>query len=140
MSDTTSQEPPTKTVRKSLLAQLMALIRRPIEYGLIGAAAVGVIWLADSLDVLPLKFKGLGTEVEFGKKEKTVLNSSADQVASLEGKLQKLQGELAQVVGALRDCRRLDVTSAVVDALPEDSGNVSKATLSSEGYYSWRLP
>ena len=132
MSDTTSQKPPEKAGPKSLIAQFMALIRRPIEYGLIGAAAVGVIWLADALDVLPLKFKGLGTEVEFGKKEKTVLNSSADQVAALEGKLQKLQGELAQVVGALRDGRRLDVTSAAVVALPEDSGNVSKATLSND--------
>ncbi|RLJ40709.1 hypothetical protein BCF46_3279 [Litoreibacter meonggei] len=131
MSDTAPQDSPQET-KKPILAHLLALIRRPIEYGLIGAAAVLVIWLADSLHVLPLKFKGLGTEVEFGKKEKTVLNSSADQVAALDGKLQKLQGELAQVVGTLRDGRRLDVTTAAVVALPEDAGNVSKATLSND--------
>lgn len=132
MSDTAAKPAAAEQETNSLLSRLYALIRRPIEYGLIGAAAVLVIWLADALDVLPLKFKGLGTEVEFGKKEKTVLNSSADQVAALDGKVMKLQKELAQVVDALRDGRTLEVTSAVVEALPEDAGNVSKATLSND--------
>ncbi|TDT75409.1 hypothetical protein BDE40_2139 [Litoreibacter halocynthiae] len=132
MSDATSQDPPQKAEKKTFLAHFLSFIRRPIEYGLIGAAAVLVIWLADSLHVLPLKFKGLGTEVEFGKKEKTVLNSSADQVAALENRVHKMQGELAKVVDAVRDQRRLDVTAAAVVALPEDAGNVSKATLSNE--------
>ena len=132
MSDPVPQEPPKSPDRKPLLAQLLSFMRRPIEYGLIGAAAVFVIWLADALDVLPLKFKGLGTEVEFGKKEKAVLNSSSDQVAALEGRVLKLQGELAKVVDAVRDQRRLDVTAAAVVALPEDAGNVSKATLSND--------
>lgn len=127
--DVMSSEPSQVPSRASALSQVLALMKRPVEYGLIGAAAVFVIWLADTLDVLPLKFKGLGTEVEFGTKERKVLRTNADQVAELEGRVQKLQSELKQVVASLQDGRELDVTTAAVASLPEDAGNVSKAAL-----------
>lgn len=129
MSDDPTDPPPA---RLNLISQMLALTKRPVEYGMIGAVAVLVIWLADELDVLPLKFKGLGTEVEFGTKENSVLRSSADQIAELEGRVHKLQSELAQVVAFVNDGQRLEVTTAAVASLPEDAGNVSKAVLLNE--------
>lgn len=121
-------EPP-KTPSKLTLS---SLLRRPIEYGLIGAVAVLVIALADRLEVLPLKLKGLGTEVEFGTNEKETLNDTAAQIAQLEAQVGKLQSDLAEVVENIPAQAQFNLTAEAVRAAPEDRGNVSRAILAQD--------
>ncbi len=104
--------------------------RRPLEWGLIGLAAVLLIWIADYLDVLPDRLEVFGAEAEFRQEDKQVLIQNDKALAELRGELDKLKVDVAALVD--RNGGGSGPTAAEILEPPKDENVVSESFLQPE--------
>lgn len=121
---------------KTLTYHLLSMLRRPIEYGLTGAALVGVLFLANRSEILPKVFKGAGFEVEFQEK---VIRTTADTeqgikvlratVEEMRAELKSLRTALASIdAPVIADAPEPDAI-AQTNALQKDADGADKDSL-----------
>jgi len=106
-----------------LVIQILSILRRPIEYGLTGAALVGVLFLANRTEILPKVFKGAGFEVEF---QERVIQTTADTeqgIKVLRENVKDLKTELEALRSALETSDRPLVLE------PRSKSNVSSTLI-----------
>lgn len=103
MSDDAKQPSPPPTIR----SLIFGILRRPLEFGLIGTIIVLVMHLANQADILPIAFKGAGFELEFQKTQtdivQTVTNNGTiveqlqEQVAELQNSIKLLNSDIVEL-------------------------------------------
>ncbi len=76
---------------------VLALLLKPVEYGMIGMVVIAVLWSAQKLQVLPKTFKGFGVEVEIPQDQAEVIQESFKRIDMLEADVSKLRTDLANV-------------------------------------------
>lgn len=104
---------------------IMGVLRRPIEFGLIGAAVVLVLHLANQADILPKVFKGAGIELEFRENQQKVVQTVVDtaggvdeikqQVADLQAEIKLLKKDIVELAGSTV------TVNAAVESAPTES-------------------
>lgn len=91
----TDNKPDTKVI---LLSQVLAILRRPLEFGLIGLSLVGVVFIAERSNVLPKILKGFGVEVEFHDDQQRIVQAALateQDITSLQNSVKALEEKLA---------------------------------------------
>lgn len=94
-----------------VLATLVEVLRRPLEFGLTGVAIVLVLFLANRADLLPRVLKGAGIEVEFPEK-------IVQAVANTEGGVEDLNRKVAALSDELKQLRALVEKGPVIGPPP----------------------
>ncbi|WP_085310245.1 hypothetical protein [Planktotalea arctica] len=127
--------PATPHSKSALLGLVFSMLRRPIEYGLTGAALVGVLYLANQSSILPKVFKGAGFEVEF---QERVIQTTADTeqgIKVLRANIKDMRSELAALRAALEIndapllARSLATSAPAAPSFQEDADGASKDSL-----------
>lgn len=101
MTDQVESPPPAKF--QSYIADIL---KRPIEFGLIGSAIVLVMYLASQADILPKVFKGAGFELEFQETQERVVQAvvgTAGGVEDLKQQVAELQNEIQDLKETVSD-------------------------------------
>lgn len=122
-------EEPAASPPASIANQLLTLLRRPIEYGLTGAALVGVLFLANRSEILPKVFKGAGFEVEF---QERVIQTTADTeqgIKVLRANVQELKADL----NALRLALENDEAPVLAEAMVTVESSASEFKKDADG-------
>lgn len=93
----------------SFFQVLFSIFKRPLEFGLIGAAIVLVLHLANTADILPKVFKGAGIEIEFREDQKKIVQATIDtaggvdeiklQVSELQSEIRLLKSDIVKLSG-----------------------------------------
>jgi hypothetical protein len=107
-----------------------AVYRRPFEWGLIGVAAVMVIFLAKELGVLPERLNILGAEATFDKEDETVLIQNDEKLNFLLADVEKLKSEVEVLAASLNG--KAKISPAQIRELPSDNSLVNKNFLEQE--------
>ncbi len=120
--------------RNSFAAFIYNILKRPVEFGLIGASVVLVLHLANTADILPRVFKGAGFELEFRESQQKVVQTVVDtaggvdeiknQIAELQSEIQLLKQDIVDL--SQSEGREVNVYAASEAKIWETQTDVAK--------------